>query len=58
MHDNILAPIAALKVVMLVSSSIGNNFSLLVCCNDFSLAVVQLVKCTIIVKQCCSDMVN
>ena len=34
MHDNILAVIAALKVIMSVSSSIGSNVSQLFCYSD------------------------
>ena len=42
MHDNIFAAIAALKVLISVSSSIGSNVSQLV--TMLSLAVIQLVS--------------
>ena len=42
MHDNVSATIAALKVVMSVSKSIGSNVSQLV--TMLSLAVIQLVS--------------
>ena len=53
-HDNILAAVVALKLVISVSSSIGSNVSQLVSYKD--LQCCTMLKQTI-VKYCYNDMV-
>ena len=45
MHDNILAALAALKVVMSGSSSIGSSVSRLICYKDFQWVLYNSKTC-------------